>query len=384
MRGIRQTGAERTAGGRKLVVPSERLTGRISACAILVSLLVTLSGGGPALCAGDIGDEGVSDEGVSPQDISWYPTFEDAKAAAKESGKPVYIHFDSPSAFPRTKLELLDHPMVLPLLVNFECCAHSSDLPANRELARKYTMGAGGGVRPRAEVVVARVSVFTDAEGRGLFARQGYVPLLDFVEVLKDVIDAARLDAALRKTPDDPQLNAQLGHVYVRLEEFKKGKDYLLRALARDPENKVGAFEDATLDLIVLQLPDDPQKAHEALGKYMADFPNTDRPLEVRYYTAVALVAQGVDLVTEAGGLRLRAEIILEKGRPGWRKEVRDLEKGAAALEEQALGPYKQALLLLDTFSTNDKNRPEYDSPWTTRALGLRRQVREAVGLPPG
>jgi len=92
-----------------------------------------------------------------------------------------------------------------------------------------------------------------------------------------------------------------------------------------------------------ISIPGDPDRAGQQLDDFKGRYPESPRLLEARYYQAVCYIASEI---------------------------YKDEEK------------YVLALKILDTFRTQDRNAPEFDSPWTPPALGLRQQVRDILGLP--
>ncbi len=274
--------------------------------------------------------------GRAADEVAWHTRVEDARAAAAKSGKAVYLYIFTPAqnACKRMRSETLTSPLVAPLLGRFECCAIDASLAANAALVDKYAWGVSTDAENKVRFGSMPANLFTDAAGEEHYIRWGFIPARAFVTILEQVAGLARLKATLAKDPTDARAHAGLGHLMVELELFVKGKEHLAQALKNDPGNKLGAFADATLDLIILAIPDDPAKGYTALTRFVADYPKSGRGLEARYFQAVALSAQGTPAA------------------------------------------YGQALKLLEPFRTGDKTRPEFSSPWTLPALELQRQLR--------
>lgn len=274
-------------------------------------------------------------------DVPWHLRSDRARAAAAESGKPVYIFIFSPAqnACKRMVTETLEAPGVKALLKRFECCAIDATVEANRPIVDKYAWGVSTDPVHETRFGSTPAHLFTDAEGKEHYIRWGFFPPAAFAPMLNDVLELVRLKDRVAAHPDDARAAADLGRVLMALELFDDVEEHLRRAVRNDPNNAVGAREDATLDLIILSIPDDPARAHEALGKFLEDYPRTKRALEVRYFQAVTLAAQGTTAA------------------------------------------YREALKYLEAFKTDDRTRPEYDSPWTLPALELDAQIRAHLGL---
>ena len=275
------------------------------------------------------------------EEVAWHARPERAREAAAKSGKLVYLYIFTPAqkACNRMRAETLTHPTVIELLRNFECCPVDASVAANKAIVDKYAWGVSEDRELKTRFGSMPAHLFTDAAGKEHYIRWGFIPAPGFVVILRHVLSLAELKAVLAKTPKDPRANADLGHVMIELELFDKGKEHLRLALANDPDNKAGALEDATLDLTILSIPDDPVKGFAALGKFLEDFPRTDRKLEVVYFQAAALAAQGTP------------------------------------------AKYREAVKLLQPFKTADETQPAYNSPWTLPALELDSQLRAALGM---
>lgn len=298
---------------------------------------------------------GLSSVGAQAADeVKWYDRAEEALAAAKQSGKPVfiYIYSDKLQACKAMRTSTLGNPQVVALLKSFVCCALDADLPANGAFVDKYTTAKSPDDRTR--MLVNHAHVFLDSQGRELYVGWGFVTYVDFVPILQQIPRLAELTDLVEREPDNPRANADLGHVLLQLELYSEGRMRLQKAVAGDPDNKLGAKEDATLDLIILGIPDDPVKGYDALVQFLKDYPNAQRELEVRYFKAVALAAQGAMLEAE-------------------KKDA----KGAEA-------KYREALKIVSTFEVppGDPMRPTYDkSPWTEPALSLKLALEKQLGV---
>lgn len=274
-------------------------------------------------------------------DIPWHLRLDRARAAAADSGKPVYVYIYSPAqmACKRMVSETLEDPDVKALLKSFECCAIDTTVPANKPIADKYAWGVSVDPVHETRFGSTPAHLFMDADGKEHYIRWGFFPAAAFAPMLSDVLEMVRLKARVAAEPGDARAAADLGRVLMALELFDGAKEHLQRAVANDPNNAVGAREDATLDLIILSIPDGPEQAHDALAKFLKDYPRTKRAVEVAYYQAVTLAAQATPAA------------------------------------------YRAALKFLEPFKTADRTRPEFDSPWTLPALALDAQIRTQLGM---
>lgn len=274
-------------------------------------------------------------------DIPWHLRLDRARAAAADSGKPVYVYIYSPAhtVCKRMASETLEDPGVKALLRQFECCAIDTTVPANKPIADKYAWGVSIDPVHETRFGSTPAHLFMDAEGREHYIRWGFFPPAAFAPIVADVLDLVRLKAQVAAQPGAARAAADMGSVLMSLELFDGAEEHLRRAVANDPDNAVGAREDATFDLIILSIPDGPAKAHDALAKFLRDYPRTKRAVEVRYYQGVTLAALGTTAA------------------------------------------YREALKFLEPFKTADRTRPEYDSPWTLPALALDTQIRAHLGM---
>lgn len=277
-------------------------------------------------------------------EILWHETIADVTAAARQSGKPiyVYIYYQYLLTCRRMMGETLRDPAVVQLLNQFECCALDATSEQDREFIDRYARKLAADPETGTRWGQLSANVFLDATGQKQYVCWGYIPPAGFATVVEQVLRVIQLRATLARNPNDARALADLGHMLLALprsEEslLQQATASLQAAVKADPNNQVGAKEDATLDLIVLAIPDDPAKGYEALVQFMRDYPQTKRALEVRYWQAVALYAQNTPQTNKA------------------------------------------ALELLQPFTTSDQTRPEFNSPWTRPALELESVIRAQV-----
>ena len=279
-------------------------------------------------------------------DLHWHPTFSAAQAQSAQSGKPILVLGYSPDDRHCVTLitSILRHPDVVKELSKFELFTANADDPALGQFCATF----GIGVVDQTETWITQfpvlpILIFLESNAHEYFRHYGYTRTWRGTERPRDVAIAGatfalrlqkiqRLIEGLRQIAADPTATvyAQLGHILIELEHFDEARPHLQKAVQLDPTNETGAFADAYLDLIILDIAEDPGRALQQLDDFATRYGESDRLLEVRYYRGVCLIA---------------------------------LEK------------YKQARTVLRTFETNDRTAPEFDSPWTPLALGLLKQL---------
>ena len=255
---------------------------------------VMLAGVGP-LCAAPAG---------AATDIPWLVHIEDAQAAARKSGKPVYyfIYYARQTACMRMRFETFKNPLVIERLQQFECCAVDAAVKANQAFVERY---ASGFVQdPKAGIKVGRfpANLFTDAQGQDQYIDWGYVGSPAFALMLSHVQRLVELKGILVATPDAAAAHLELAKVKASLElqtnevALADMLQHLERAKALDVGNKEGVQEEATLWLYILRTADDPTKAYELLTQFSKDYPGTRHLATATFYRASALVMQAEDL----------------------------------------------------------------------------------------
>ncbi len=282
---------------------------------------------------------------VTP-DVHWHPTFGAAQARAAESGKPILVFGYSPDdRHCRTLItSILTQPDVVRELGKFELFAANADDPALKQFCATF----GIGVVDQTDTWITQFPVlpiflFLEGNAHEYFRHYGYTPTRRGSQRSRDLAIAGaafalrlekigRLIGGLRQIATEPTATAyaEVGHILIELEHFDDARPHLQKAVQLDPTNETGAFADAYLDLIILDIAEDPARALQQLDDFATRYAESDRLLEVRYYRGVCLLA---------------------------------LEK------------YKEARTVLCTFETNDRSAPEFDSPWTPLALGLLQQL---------
>lgn len=280
---------------------------------------------------------------------NWHDRLEAGLEAAAVSHKPivVFAFISQPggaydSAHDYMLHQTLVDEQVVEALGRFEAVRLDLRQPENDAARRRLRISPvrteGTGVIESERIGIYPVTLFLDEGGEELCRRHGYLPPAAYAA---ELTRAANLFAALRAAeahPNDPVARRNLGRAYMEMEFspddqfYRAAVENLERAIALDPDNATGAKYDARVDLTILRLPDDPQRALDDLRALQAEEPEGDRRFELQYYIAVA-------------------QYVLED-LPG-------------------------AIKTLERFETDDRESPWFDSPWTPEALGLLRHLRE-------
>ena len=318
----------------------------------------------------------------TPGMINWHEEWSVTQAAARESQKPIlaYVYERGHFACVQTEENTLPHPEVMQRLRQFECLALNGTSSRARPFAQQFGVGARSeedrGWQMKFSAIP--VYVFIMPDGTEFLRAYGYFPPSAFNVVLDRVLEMVSLLSRQRKEPRDVELNMQLGRHYIALERPVQamdyfntaareapqnavlhaeighlllgamlppgedgleppnpGKPFLERAIQLDPDNALGARENAELDLILLSIPDDPDAAFNKLVNYKMTNRQSPRRLEIDYYMAVAQLAAG----------RLaQAERILQD---------------------------------FEALQVSDDPDSDYRSPWTEQAIILLKQIRD-------
>jgi hypothetical protein len=299
---------------------------------------------------------------LAAEDIMWHSYIEDARTAAAKSGKPIYafIFVARSTACMRMRFETFKNPKVVELLAGFECCAVDAGEPGNKAFVDKYAAAVSQDPVHKTKFGMMPASLFTRPDGAEHYIRWGYIESDSFAVMLLSVFRLVELKQSLAAKPDDARANADIGQVMLDLDmqtnpvALPRVKQYLQRAIDLDPGNKLGALEDALLNLRILQVPDDPAKGYELLGQFLKDFPNTRHRPRVIFYQAAALCG-------EAGAASDRND------------------------EKTAKAKYQQAFEALKPFKTP---KEDTTSIWATsacarQALELEKQIGVYLGVYP-
>jgi tetratricopeptide (TPR) repeat protein len=301
------------------------------------------------------------------EDLPWHGSFAAAEAASRESTKPILaVVYETEDSASQSLISMtLTHPEVIKELRNFELFAADFGDPAYESFCSRFKVGASDD--PEGEIKltihpVLPILLYLDYNGYEYFRDIGYaLPKLTkrrgsgqdetnvadaaaagFAGRMREIQELITAERRLAATPTAPE-HARVGHMLCELQRFDRAREHLQEAMRLDAGNETGAYADAYLDLIILGIPADPDRAGQQLDDFKGRYPESGRLLEARYYQAVSYLAS---------------------------ERYKDEEK------------YALALKILDTFRTQDRNAPEFDSPWTPRALGLRQQIRDILGLP--
>lgn len=286
--------------------------------------------------------------------LKWQNDVTPARLAARKSGKRIFVYIyqhNRPACVEMERTTFADPEVVKALSDSFELLAIAANSSRQADFLRRYRVGVQKDVvqsdaeaEYEVEVLVCPVYLLIDESGRELLRLFNYHPPQEFAAMVGQMKQICALTDRLAKTPGDALAMASLGHIYLELERPESGEPLLRKAVSLDTENKAGARQEAELDLLILDIPADPDSAFRRLAAYRSSYPGTSRGLEIQYYMAVCQV--GMERFAQA-------EVLLQ-------------DFGAI--------PAKTA---------DGKDNPDYRSPWTERAVLLLRQLRSLTGEEP-
>lgn len=247
---------------------------------------------------------------VTAADLRWYTDPTQALTQARANGRPLYVYIWAkydPECINMAD-ESLAHEAVVAQLTGFELVALDAHNRANFPFFDKYQIPyvrlpgleeqtpmaplvEEGEPVPIAGAARWPTSLFLDSEGSEVYRMYGYVPGKAFAVVLSQVTEVLKWRAALRKDPTSAVAEAQVGHFYTVLQVFPEARKHLRRALDLDPQNATGVHPDVQLDLIIMDVPDNPAAGAQKLREWQQAWPTHPRRLEAVYYEAVSEVA---------------------------------------------------------------------------------------------
>lgn len=287
-------------------------------------------------------------------EVAWHESFQQALAAAQASGKPilVFVHMgemdrggtdeQALDAYAQMARVTLTDANVVEATRDFECFELDLRNRANDALRDQLRVGpvvdtAGHEV---AVTGIYPVSLFLDSTGTEQFRMHGYFPPVAYVVQLRRARELISCLGVVKEKPDDPVAHRNLGRIYMEMfteaddKFYRAAVEHLERAIALDPNNTTGANYNARVDLAILRLPDDPEKAFVELFQLQTEDPERTRRFEIQYYMGVAQYAAG---------------------------------NAAAAVQ------------LLESFETADRNSPYFDNEYTPLALALLKVARQEL-----
>lgn len=296
--------------------------------------------------------------------IDWHDSYDDALAAAQESGKPIFAFvylseqsgaFSGPreeirversdGAQARQRLDIqrmledtLSDPDVMAAAKKFEAVKLDLRDPATDAARRALQVSPGVDPSSATRVAMYPITVFLDSSGEELFRRHGSMPALGYAAQLNRAAELHERRKAVQEDPRDPVKRRALGRAYMEMDPTPEDRIYqaavenLEAAVRLDPENATGANFDARVDLAILSIPRSPEEAIQKLFQLQSEDADGHRKLEIQYYMAVA-------------------HFVMED--------------------------YAAAKKLLREFETDDRNSPYWDSPWTPQALGLLEYIKQ-------
>ncbi len=275
-----------------------------------IALAVLLLGAGVASAQGPGATLPAPAGNVTAGDLRWHTDPTQARAEARANGRPLYVYIWAkydPECINMAD-ECLAHEAVVAQLAGFELLALDAHSRVNFAFFDEYqipyvrlpglheetpmTPLVGEG-QPVPVTGAARwpTSLFLDSEGAEVYRMYGYVPGKAFAVVLSQVTEVLKWRAALHKDPNSAVAEAQLGHLYTVLQVFPEARKHLRRALDLDPQNITGVHPDVQLDLIIMDVPDNPAAGAQKLREWRQIWPAHPRRLEAVYYEAVSEVA---------------------------------------------------------------------------------------------
>lgn len=234
--------------------------------------------------------------GMAAEALDWHREWEKARVAARASGRCVFVYVYQhyrPSCVEMETKTFAQDEIINALRTHFELMAVPANSTQQREFLDRYHLGMQeiDEGEYEVEVTACPAYVLLDATGREYIRFFGYYPPGQFRELIDNLVEVARLSKHLVDHPDDAVACARLGHLHLTLDRAQTGKPWLERAVTLDPDNRLGARQEAELDLAILSIPDEPQAAYGRLVAYRLAHPDSPRSLEVLYYMAVAQVA---------------------------------------------------------------------------------------------
>ncbi len=234
--------------------------------------------------------------GMAAEGVEWHRGWEQARTAARASGRCVFVYVYQhyrPTCVEMETKTFAQAEIIKALRAHFELMAVAANSTQQREFLDRYRLGMQEIDEGEYEVGVTACPAYVvlDATGREYIRFFGYYPPGQFREIIDYLAEIVRLSDHLADQPDDALACARLGHLHLALDRMQTGKPWLERAVALDADNRLGARQEAELDLAILSIPDEPQAAYGRLVAYRLAHPDSPRALEVLYYMAVAQVA---------------------------------------------------------------------------------------------
>jgi hypothetical protein len=242
--------------------------------------------------------------------LPWHRNRAEAFAAAKKSGQPVMLYlfvWNNPQCQKLETDTLIDSESVRAAR-DFECgvvdAQKDFEFPSlvfAPEFLRPRTDAQGhnetpieAGVRVQEYLAgLAPMLFFFTPDRRELYRVEGVVKAAELagkMGIVRQMAEAMRGDAENK----DPVAQAQIGHAYVELEVGDAPQPYLARACRLDPDNKLGARENAELDLAISTLQRDRvEQAIELLQQFLSVYSHGQRACEARFQLAMALFGAG-------------------------------------------------------------------------------------------
>jgi thioredoxin-related protein len=156
--------------------------------------------------------------------------------------------------------------------------------------------GEGVDLAKKYEVAGYPTIVFADANGKEIDRIVGYIPVQDFLKMMKDFNDGKNTVGALQKilskNPDDPEANYKMAEKKINNENKPEDAKILLnKVLKSDPSNKTG-YKDKAVYLLASM-----SGKTDELENFINNYPNSEKVKDAYISLAETVFQQTGDLV---------------------------------------------------------------------------------------
>ena len=232
---------------------------------------------------------------VAASGIKWHPSWQTAMKAAAKSGKLVYIFVYLPRRAPCAQMDerTFRDPEVIKLMRKFEAAAVDASTIEGGRFVERYHLPLMRDPQRGLKIAIVPNHLFFTPKGRELHRQVGYLPPIAFRALLQRVLKLNELIQAVHRSPKDPRLQAELGHLYLELNREREGRRHLELAIALDPDNSAGAKQRGILDLAILSIKEDPKLAIGRLRRWLEQYGRGEMRVEAEFYLASAYIAAG-------------------------------------------------------------------------------------------
>ncbi|MBC7287881.1 MAG: hypothetical protein H5T86_07525 [Armatimonadetes bacterium] len=232
---------------------------------------------------------------ASSSGIDWHPSWQTAMKAASKSRKVVYVFVYLPGRATCAQMDQksLRDPEVVKAMASFEAAPVDASTPEGGKFVEVYKLPWIRDPQRGIKLAVVPNHLFFAPDGKELHRQVGYIPPIAFRALLQRVLKLRELTDAVKRSPKDPKLQAQLGHLHLELNHEDEGRRHLELAIALDPDNRAGAAERARLDLAILTVKRDPELGASRLQAWLDSYPRSPLRMEAEFYLATAYAAAG-------------------------------------------------------------------------------------------